>query len=301
MAEKALLFFNPKSGHSRMPHHCDLISRHFADHQIKLETVFVPKPHAEIQAIIDVAISEGVTLFLAAGGDGTVSMISTHLVGTEYPIGIIPLGTGNLLAKALHIPQKIDQALDLITNHDHSKVKIDTFKTNDRYFLLNISVGVSPKIMQSVNSDHKQRLGFFAYLINFIQQLLGLKLHRISIDCDHQESSHLASEILVTNIGTAGVEPLSWSEDILLNDGTLDLLIFRAANLVEILGLVYAVFSKKGRLNSVIRFLKVHEYCRIESKSTLHTQADGDVVGTTPFEVHVFPKSLTIIAGDKYH
>lgn len=294
---KAMLFFNPKSGHSRTEHLCERIYAHFSKLDIDLETIIVPKPHHEIKSIIDTSISEGVRMFIAAGGDGTVSMVGTHLVGTDIPIGIVPLGTGNLLAKALGIPLKLEGALELITSKDHEKVKIDTFKMDDRHFLLNISVGISPKIMESVNSEDKQRLGFFAYLINFIQQILGLKVHRLSIEYDHQKSTYNASEILITNIGTAGVEPLTWSEEILLDDGTLDLLIFRAANIFDILGLVISVFTKKGKLNPLVKFLKVTDYCRIESPSSLHTQADGDVIGTTPFEVHVFPRSLTIIAG----
>lgn len=298
--QKVLLFFNPKSGHSKTDQHCELFSKHFSDHNIELETIIVPKPDAEIKTIIDSAIANGVNLFIAAGGDGTVSMVSTHLVGSEIPVGIIPLGTGNLLAKTLHIPQKLEHALELITSSNHEKVKIDTFKLDGRFFLMNVSVGVSPKIMESVGSDQKQQLGFFAYLINFIQQILGLKLHRVYVDCDHQKTSYLASEILITNIGTAGVEPLMWSEDISLTDGTLDLLVFRATNLWDILGLVASIFARKGKFNPVVKFMKVNDYCRIDSLSPLHTQADGDVIGETPFEIQVFPSSLSIIAGKDY-
>jgi len=295
--QKALLFYNPKSGHSNPGQHCELIKTHFSKHDITLETIFVPKPHQELQTIIEEAIAEGVRLFIAAGGDGTVSMISSHLVGKDIPVGIIPLGTGNLLAKVLGIPLKLEQALELITADQHTLTKIDTFKLNGRHFLMNVSIGVSPNIMESVDSQQKQRLGFSAYLINFIRQILGLKMHRVYIDCDHNSYSYQASEILITNIGTAGVDPLTWSEDILLNDGTMDLLIFRAANLWDILGLLVSVFAKKGKFNPKVKFVKVKNYCKIESPSPLPTQADGDVVGETPFEIFVVPSSLSIIVG----
>jgi diacylglycerol kinase (ATP) len=297
MADKAVLFYNPQSGHSKGNHQCDEIRTHFIQHGFDLETVFVPLPYDEIKSIVDSAISNGVDLFIAAGGDGTVSMISTHLVGKNFPLAIIPLGTGNLLSKAMDIPQKFDQALNLITAAERELVKIDTFKLDDCYYLMNVSVGVSPKIMESVGSDQKQQLGFFAYLINFIQQIFGLKLHRVYIEHDHQTSSHLASEILITNIGTAGVEPLSWSEDIYLNDGSMDLLIFRATNIWDLFRLLLSIFTKKCRINPGVKFIKVNEYCRVESQTPLHIQADGDIIGETPFEVHVIPSSLTIIAG----
>ncbi|MBW6465092.1 MAG: diacylglycerol kinase family lipid kinase [Brevefilum sp.] len=297
MAKKAVLFYNPQSGHSKGNHQCDEIRTHFIQHGIDLETVIVPLPHDEIKSIVDSAISNRVDLFIAAGGDGTVSMISTHLVGKDYPLGIIPLGTGNLLSKVLNIPQKLEEALALITNEEYDQVKIDTIKLGDRYYMLNVSIGVSPKIMESVDSNQKQKLGVFAYLINFIQQILGLKLHRVFIECDHQKSSHLASEILITNIGTAGVEPLMWSEDISLNDGKMDLLIIRATNIRDLFRLIVSIFTKKSKLYSKIKFFNVDDYCRIESQSPLHIQADGDIIGETPFEIHVIPSSLTLIAG----
>jgi YegS/Rv2252/BmrU family lipid kinase len=294
---KAILFFNPKSGNSNVGHPRELIQAHFSKHDISLETIIVPKPHNELEEIINSAIDEGIRLFLAAGGDGTVSMVGTHLVGKDIPIGIIPMGTGNLLSKAMRIPQKPDQALELITSAEHEHAKIDTFKMDGRFFLLNVSIGVSPNIMKSVDSQQKQQFGFFAYLINFIQQLLGLQLHRVSIECDDKQYSYMASEILITNIGTAGVEPLTWSEDILLNDGSLDLLVFRARNFRDIISLLISIFTKKGKMNPVVKFLKVNQYCKIDAQTPLHTQADGDVVGTTPFEVMVYPSSLSILVG----
>lgn len=300
MPKKAVLFYNPQSGRSKADHQCDKIRTHFVKHGIELEIVFVPKPYEEIKAMIDSAISNGVGLFIAAGGDGTVSMISTHLVGKELPLAIIPLGTGNLLSKAMDIPQKFEQALDLITSDKHEQVKIDTINLNDLYFSMNVSVGVSQKIMESVDSEQKQKLGFLAYIINFIQQILGIKLHRVFIECDHQKSSHLASEILITNIAPAVVEALTQFEDISLNDGIMDLLIFRAANISDLFRLLFSIFNKKGRFNPEVKFLKVKEYCRVESRSPLPIQADGDIKGETPFEIHVIPSSLTIIAGKEH-
>jgi YegS/Rv2252/BmrU family lipid kinase len=297
MAKKAVLFYNPLAGHSKEDRQCKLIKEHFANHDIDLQTVFVPKPYADLKAMIDSAVSDGAELFIAAGGDGTVSMIGTHLVGKDLPFGIIPLGTGNLLSKALHIPQKLEDALNLVTQNDNDLIKIDTIKSGDRYYTMNISIGLSPQIMESVDSEKKRKLGFFAYLIRFGRQIFGLKLHRVYIEYDQKKTSYLASEILVTNIGTAGREPLKWSEDISLCDGSLDLLVFRTAKVGNLFRLFISVFTKQCRVNPEVKFFKVYDYCRVDSQTTLITQADGDIIGETPFEVRVIPSSLTIIAG----
>jgi len=292
---KAILFFNKKAGNIKAGKQPQIIRAYFDKHNIDLEIVEIPKPLGDIDKIISQALNNGTELFVAAGGDGTVSLVSNSLVGTEVPLGIIPLGTGNLLAKELNIPLKLEDALELITAQDHETTKIDTFSFDNRYYLMNISVGVSPRIMESTDSSDKQRLGVFSYLIHFVQQIFGIQLQRISLEFDHQNTTLMASEVLITNIGTAGVDPLIWSEDVSLDDGILDLLVFRGTNIFDILGLLISIFTKRVKLNPVIKFFKVMQYCRIESQYPMCIQADGDIVGDTPIEILVVPRSLKII------
>lgn len=294
---KAILFYNKKAGNIKMVKDPQMILDYFKDHSIDLEMIEIPLTAEEIDNIITEALHNGIDLIIAAGGDGTSSLVSNKLVNTEVPLAIVPLGTGNLLAKQLNIPLKLEKALELITGPGHEIVKIDTINFNDRNYLMNLSVGISPKIMETTHSNEKQRLGVFSYVIQFMHHLFGIQLQRVTLEYDHQKSTHMASEVLITNIGIAGVDPLIWSEDVLLNDNVLDLLIFRAHNISDVIGLVISIFTKKGKKSPVIKFDKIREYCRIESQSPMRIQADGDVIGTTPAEVHVKPNALKIIAG----
>jgi len=296
---KAILFYNKKAGHSKGDSQKQSIKKHFHQQNIDLLIFDVPKPQSEIDGIIQQGIVEGANLFIAAGGDGTVSMISNRLVGTDYPLGIIPLGTGNLIAQELGLPQRIEKALECITSNHQTTSLIDTFRLDDRHYISNVSVGVSPQIMRETDAHEKQQLGVFAYLVKFIKQILGLQLHEVHIDYDGQKTTVMASEVLLTNIKIAGIDPLIWSEDISLTDGILDLLVFRATSIVDILSLLLSVFAKKGNLNPVVKFFQVRDYCRIESSSPMNIQADGDLIGKTPFEIQIIPKSLKIIDGMK--
>lgn len=293
---KAILFYNSKAGNAREGKQQQIILDHFKQHLIDLEVVTLPKSPTEIDDLVSAAMEDNIDLIIAAGGDGTVALVSNRLVGTQTPLGIIPLGTGNLLAKQLAIPLKLESALGLITKNDHNIVEIDTLKYNNRHYLMNISIGISPKIMETTNSNTKQRYGFFSYLVHFIQQILGLKLEKVLVEYDHQKKTYMAAEVLIANIGTAGIEPLVWSEDVSLTDGTMDLLIFRAANFTDIMGLLYSIFTKKGKRNPGIKFHQVKEYCLIETPTPLPIQADGDVIGHTPAIIHLVPNSLRIIA-----
>ena len=293
---KAILFYNTMAGQSNAHVHYKIIRSHFRKHHIQLVIYIIPDPLLDIKEIIRTGIAKGVDLFIAAGGDGTVSLIGNALVGTGLPLGILPLGTGNLLAKELGIPTSLQEALEIITTKDHHTENIDTFQINGHHYVLNVSVGVSPDVMATTPPEDKKKLGAMAYLFHLIQQLLGLKLHRFDVEFDHKRISVVASEIFVTNSRTIGFESLKWSEAVSLNDGKLDLFIIRARNIFDILGLIFSIVRKK-ETRTLIKFVQFSDYCRINTRMEMNTQADGDLLGKTPVEVTINPLSLKIVTG----
>lgn len=292
---KAILFYNEKSGQSDYATQINLIRSHFAAHQIDLTIINVPLPPEEIAAIVKKGQEDGIDLVMAAGGDGTVAMVATPLIHTDLPLGILPTGTGNLLAKELKLPQRLEKSLEIITADTSEIFVIDTIQLDHQNFVLNLSVGVSSKVMGEINSEEKQRLGFSAYLLHFIEQLLGLTLDRYTIEYDDHRVSHAASEVLITNSRLLGVEPLKWPGDVALDDGQLDLFIIRAANFPDLLRFLATLFSKNRKKNPIIKSYRFEKYCRIETKDPIRVQADGDAVGETPIEIKVQPHSLNII------
>jgi len=300
---KAVLFYNEKSGQSNRQDQREVIRAHFSKHNIKLEIVVVPKPSEEMNEIVSQAIVNGVDLFIAAGGDGTISMAGNALIESNIPLGIIPLGTGNLLAQELKIPINLKKSLELITAGGYDVIDMDTFTLDGRNFILNASVGLTPRVMERTQAKEKQQWGVIAYLISFIQQILGLKLHQFDVDYDHHKEHYKASEILITNSRATGVEPLKWSDDVFVNDGYLDMLIIRAANIFDLLGLIISIFVRRQKYNPVIKYIQFKDYCNIESKTPIRTQADGDPVGQTPVNIRVKPGSLKVITSKNgnYH
>ena len=295
-----ILFYNTESGHSKKGRQLDQIKAHFTKHDISLTIIEFPVPGEDIKETIDRTSSDKADLIIAAGGDGTASLLSNQVINSGKTMGILPLGTGNLLAQELKIPLNLDKALSLITADNPKTLIMDSIKLQDRSCLLNVSAGLTPKIMRSTPSKEKQRFGLFAYIASFIQEFLGLKRHRFFSEYDNHNMSFVASEVLVTNGETAGVESLKFSDNIQLNDGKLDLFIIRAKNFFDLLNLVISLFSKKKRKNDVMKHVKFSEFCRIETQSPLPTQADGDTIGETPLEIRVLPKSLKIIVGENY-
>jgi diacylglycerol kinase (ATP) len=296
---KAVVFYNSESGQSKFEKHRDMIHSHFRSLQIATTIHEIPKPLDELKIIVSQATDEGADLFIAAGGDGTASLIASTLIDTGKHMAILPLGTGNLLAKELNIPINFEKALQTITADKPHIIQMDTFRLDGRNFILNLSTGVSSIVMGETKAEEKKRFGVFAYFVNFVGQILGLKLHRFDIDYDGKKGSYRASEILITNSRETGLEPLEWADNVKINDGALDLFVIRAANIFEIAGLIISIFTKSQRMNPVIKIFQISDKCRIESKTPLPVQADGDSIGKTPVEIKLNPQSLTVIVGKK--
>jgi len=298
--KNALLFYNSDSGQSKKGRQLEPIRVHFHKHGIPLKITNFPIPGEDINKTIKNISVEDADLFIAAGGDGTISLISNKLIGTEIPLAILPLGTGNLLAQELKIPLNLEKALPLITADKPKTIMMDTIKLEDRSCLLNVSLGVTPKVMKKTRAKEKQRYGVLAYVVNFIQQFLGLKLNRYFVEYDNKNITFQASEVLITNGQSMGVENLKWSDNIAINDGRLDLFIIRATNFMDIIRLFFSIFTKKNEKKDVMTHIQFSDYCRIETQTPIPAQADGDTIGETPVEIRILPESLKVIVGENF-
>ena len=298
--KNAVIFYNTESGHSKKGRQLEIIKSHFDKRDIPVEIIQIPRESEDIKTTLDNVPFDNADLVIAAGGDGTASLLSKKVINTGKSFGLIPLGTGNLLAQELKIPMNLEKALNLITADQPRTFLMDTIKLEDRCCLLNVSAGLSPKVMKSTQSKEKQRFGLFAYIVNFFQQLLGIKNHRFFIEYDNHNLSFVASEVLITNGESAGVETLKLSDNIKLNDGQLDLFIIRAKTFIDVINLVVSLFSKKNRKDDVMKHVKFTDYCRIETQIPLPTQADGDTIGETPIEIKILPKSLKVIISENF-
>ncbi len=296
----AVLFYNTESGHSKKGRQLEQIKAHFEKHNISLDIIKFPVPGEDIGETLDKISPDQADLFIAAGGDGTASLLSNKVINTGKSFAILPLGTGNLLAQELKIPINLNKALEITTANNPKTLMMDTIELEDRYCLLNVSAGLTPKVMKSTQSSEKQRFGLLAYIASFFQEFLGLKRHRFFVEYDEHNMSFVASEVLITNGESAGVETLKLSDNIKLNDGQLDLFIIRAKNFYDVINLVISLFTKKRKQNDVMKHVKFSKYCRIETQTPLPTQADGDTIGETPIEIKVLPKSMKIIVSEDF-
>jgi len=157
------------------------------------------------------AVKDGATLICPLGGDGTVRAVAAALVGTETPMGLLPGGTGNLLARNLNLPvDSIDAALKLALTGQNKRIDVGRLtvdhsgeheRPEEHIFLIMAGVGFDAKIMADAPERLKKTVGPLAYTFSAAKNLRGPQFKvRMKID-DEPEFSRRARTVVIGNCG----------------------------------------------------------------------------------------------------
>jgi len=297
--EKVLIVYNPTSGLAIHGYVWNYIHSYLKSHKINFEP-FYTSGESSLREVIQEKINHGCTRFLVAGGDGTVSLVADALLGTNYPLAIIPIGTGNLLARELHIPLAINKSLKLAISKNPSIRSIDGMKVNEqRIFLLNISAGISPELFQKTNMQEKRLLGRLIYVINFIKIVAHLELSKIKFEYDGFKQSKYATEVIISNSKILAFPPFLWQEDSSLDDGKLGFHMIRALQFSDVIKFALSLSIFPKTIQPEVNYFEIKNYIEVKSTKPLKIQADGDYIGVTPIRIDLVRNACNIIIPPK--
>src|SRR5580765_4312923 len=154
MRARVVVIVNNGAGSVGSDSQSDLIREAFADAGIDAR-IFTVEPDNDLEKLAAEAVQSDVECIVAAGGDGTISGIANHLIGTQKTLGVLPFGTLNHFSKDLQIPQDLVEAIRVVA--DGIVREVDVGEVNGHYFINNSSIGLYPRIVRK--RKQQERLG----------------------------------------------------------------------------------------------------------------------------------------------
>jgi YegS/Rv2252/BmrU family lipid kinase len=230
------------------------------------------------------AISEKATKIIAIGGDGTINEVASNLLYTDIPLGIIPMGSGNGLARHLSLPLQFEKALDRALNG--TPLLIDAGKWNDRSFFCTAGIGFDAYV--AAHFAKRGKRGFLNYIYSTIASLRNYQVIHI------EEFGPLFS-FTVANANQFGNNAyISPTSD--LQDGFLEAIQIKPGNIWSIAYLGISLFLKKVHLNSLVTISTVKSL-QFHSSQVIPYHLDGESLLLEPgrIEIQIQPASLLVV------
>jgi diacylglycerol kinase (ATP) len=235
-------------------------------------------------------------IVVAAGGDGTVSRVATGLFGSPAALGIVPLGSTNIIARSLGIPANPRDAMKLLLGSSSRRV-IDVGRCDDLSFLHIAGAGFDAEIFRHANLEWKRRTGWIAYLPPALRALqLGSTDVRLTVD--DVVSTHNSPLVLVANGGSFISPNLSLFPGISYDDGWLDVLVFTCTTGAEMLATLASIGTGRSESSQFVTRFRGRKV-RIECDPPVWVELDGDPIGQTPRTFSIIPSALPVVTPQK--
>jgi diacylglycerol kinase family enzyme len=211
--------------------------------------------------------------------------IANGLRGSSLPLGILPGGTGNSIARELRIPFKLAEAAELLCQAPAIR-PIDVGQIQDQHFLLHVYTGVDPS--QLASRESKDNLGMLAYLLPTLRVIKESHMTPYQLTVDGEEIEQEGIVCVLVNALGFGIEP-PMKQAVLPDDGLLDLFLFKK----DAFGTVESLLNLKIT-DEIVQHWQGREIS-VRCEPSLDVWIDGEAGGKTPFTAVIAPKPLQVV------
>jgi len=289
--KKIVTIINPVSGTTSKKKIPELFNRLIPSEEFEKEFLF-SEYHGHAFELAGKAVEQRADYVIAVGGDGTVNEVAKALVNSDSALGIVPMGSGNGLARDLSIPLDVHGALDVIL--EHNIASIDYCKANDNIFFCTCGVGFDALISQRFAEE--KRRGYFTYLKNIVHEYFKFKPEAYKIEFETGETVNIKA-FLVTcaNASQYGnnayIAPLAE-----MNDGLIDVAVVVPFNSWDIIGMAFQMFTKQLTKNPKAHYYKAKKLTVTRQQAGI-VHLDGEPVALeNPVTIEVFHSGLKVLA-----
>lgn len=238
---------------------------------------------------------QGYDAVLAAGGDGTINEVVNGIAGLDVPLGLIPLGTGNVLGGYMGLQAGDWEAACRLIAHGQPR-PMDLGVLNGRYFVCMAGIGLDALICAATDNQWKQWLGKLAFVARCMETMAQARPWHSEVSMDGKSFHGDVWGVFACNTAqyTWRIRLVPDAQD---DDGRLDFVVLRACRHDELRRVVAALFVRGEAAQHLPAMTVVRgQHLQVTTTPPAPWQADGEVGGQTPVECRVQPGALRLIA-----
>ena len=259
--------------------------------------VVVTQGAGEAERAAHSAKENGFEAVLVAGGDGTINEAVNGLLTAgeiSLPLGLIPMGTQNVLAHELGLPASDLEATLAMLQAGRLR-QIDVGLAGSRYFVLMAGFGFDAQVVQEVLRPVKALLGPAAYAFATVGALATYRSTAIRLRLDGEEVRSEAFLVVVANAASYAYRQIKLTPFAALDDGWLDICVFERAptDRVGFASQMLAVLAHRHLRDPRVRYYRGKQLI-LESDPPIQGQVDGDTFGMTPLTISIVPCALSV-------
>lgn len=237
------------------------------------------------------AVAEGFEQVVAAGGDGTIHEVANGIGGSDVALGLMPMGTMNVFANELGLPaHDLGRCWEII-QAAHCRW-VDLPAANEKYFVQLAGVGLDAQVVKETSLTLKRNFGPLSYLIS-AAQIAARKPPRLLIEAEEAKTAE-GSFVLIGN-GRHYGGPFPFFKHAVIDDGMLDVLVFKELGYIEIIKYLQNVFFAPEITIPEVEYFQTRRL-RVSSEEEVPVELDGELVGACPVEFVVNPRRLKVLA-----
>lgn len=227
-------------------------------------------------------------MVVVAGGDGTINEVVNGLAGADVALGILPIGTMNVFATELGIPNNLQKAWKII--EEGRTRRIDLARANDQYFVQLAGVGLDAQVVQSTSANFKKNFGPLSYVIS-TAQIAARRPPRLIVEADGKTID--GSFVLVGN-GRYYGGPFAFFSDARIDDGKLDVLIFKNLGYLDIARYLGGILIGAHTGWTDVEYFQTRK-ASVRSDEEVPIEVDGELAGKLPATFRISSRKLRVV------
>lgn len=253
---------------------------------------------ADCPARVDAVIREHrdeIDCVVMAGGDGTLQCAAAALFELGLPLGILPLGTANDLARTLGIPLDLAAAAERIV--EGRMRKIDLGSANDTFFFNVAHIGLGARVRATLSPELKQQWGSLSYVRALIETMTDRRPFRASLEFDGRVERIRSIQVAVGN-GRYYGGGMTVSQDATIDDSCFHVYSIAPFGFWRLFRMAFALSRGIIKDPEAVRVLQASQLT-IRTDRPMKVAADGELITSTPVHFNVFPKAIAVYAASE--